>query len=262
MASRVASALGRGAFVGGAAAAAAAASAATIVPVAYHEAGHTILAHAVSESGVRCGSAGKLSFTNNSPSLVKFTTIVPRRTPKGQFYVGETKLTVRWRHMSDALQFTPGKSSQSTDAILRPLDGDGEQTASLLTLTRLAYLFGGRAAEDTMRGTASDVESIRGAPGLASGDLRKAEQLADGSAARLEAGYAYARAVLQSRWPQVQATAAALLVGGTLDGASLCALLEQLERARPASPLLHGACWAWAERRRLREAHALVLEPR
>ena len=70
------------------------------------------------------------------------------------------------------------------------------------------------------------------------------------------------RAVLASRWPQVQATAAALLVGGTLDGVSLCALLEQLERARPASPLLYGACWAWAERRRLREAHALVLEPR
>ena len=192
---------------------------------------------------------------------MKFTTIVPRRTTKGQYYVGETKLTVRWRHMSDALQFTSGKSSQSTDAILRPPDGDGEP-ASLLTLTRLAYLFGGRAAEDTMRGTPSNVESIRGAPGLASGDLRKAEQLADGSAARLEAGYDYARAVLKSRWPQVQATAAALLVGGTLDGASLCALLEQLERARPASPLLHGACWAWAERRRLREAHALVLEPR
>ena len=245
----------------GAAAAAAAASAATIVPVAYHEAGHTILAHAVSESGVRCGSAGKLSFTNNSPSLVKFTTIVPRRTPKGQYYVGETKLTVRWRHMSESLHFTRGASSSTTNAILRPPDGDGEP-ASLLTLTRLAYLFGGRAAEDAMHGTPSNVESIRSAPGLASGDLRKAEQLADGSAARLEAGYAYARDVLTDRWPQVQATAAALLVGGTLDGASFCALLEQLERARPASPLLHGACWAWAERRRLREAHALVLEPR
>ena len=113
-----------------------------------------------------------------------------------------------------------------------------------------------------MRGKKSSAEAIRASPDLASGDLRKAEQLANGSAARLEAGYDYARAVLKSRWPQVQATAAALLVGGTLDGASLCALLEQLERARPASPLLHGACWAWAERRRLREAHALVLEPR
>ena len=162
--------------------------------------------------------------------------------------------------MSESLHFTRGASSSTTNAILRPPDGDGEP-ASLLTLTRLAYLFGGRAAEDTMRGTPSNVENIRSAPGHASGDLRKAEQLADGSAARLEAGYD-TRAMLTDRWPQVQATAAALLVGGTLDGASLCALLEQLERARPASPLLHGACWAWAERRRLREAHALVLEPR
>ena len=105
------------------------------------------MAHAVSESGVRCGSAGKLSFTNNSPSLVKFTTIVPRRTPKGQYYVGETKLTVRWRHMSDALQFTSATALKSTDAILQPPPGD-DKPASLLTLTRLAYLFGGRAAED------------------------------------------------------------------------------------------------------------------
>ena len=50
------------------------------------------------------------------------------------------------------------------------------------------------AAEDAMRGTPSNVESIR-ARRPPSGDLRKAEQLADGSAARLEAGLAHTRAM-------------------------------------------------------------------
>ena len=99
------------------------------------------------------------------------------------------------------------------------------------------------------------------APGYASGDLRKSQQLANAEAAEtgicelafLEVAYLFCHQVLSARWPQVQALAVALLARGTIDGNQLEALLERQRRARERDdwlhvlvgwPLLFGGVWA------------------
>jgi len=80
-------------------------------PIAFHEAGHSVVASHLEFCGLDARTAagerhrGRLRI--EAPSLVRFATIVPRVTAGGE-YVGETKLTVRWRHMAAHTDWEPG----------------------------------------------------------------------------------------------------------------------------------------------------------
>ena len=108
------------------------------------------------------------------------------------------------------------------------------------------------------------VSALVAAPGYASGDLRKSQQLAHAEAAKtgiderafLEAGYDFCHEVLTARWPQVQALAGALLARGTLDGPQLEALVSRQRQAQDDDdwmhaiarfPLIFGGVWALLE---------------
>ena len=252
------------------------------IPIAYHEAGHTLVALHLAQDGVR-SSSGRLTLHGTSPTLLRFTTIVPRTTEKGVRYLGETKLTSRWRHMHTHAHWDadgadgalPGTPQLSIELFANTSEActEAQQPRMTLTLARIAYLMGGRVAEDTLRKstrdasepalTAERLDKLISAPGTASGDLRKAQQLAQAEAAKtgldaaafLAAGYHFCNTVLESRWPQVQALSGALLTRGTLDGGQLASLVERQHAAsNPADrmhhlvnfPLMFGCVWALA----------------
>ena len=187
--------------------------------VAYHEAGHCILAQHLEASGVRCsgGWHGKLS--PPSPPLLRFATVVPRVTDRGVQYMGETKLTVRWRHMHLHSHWWCGEevgecALEGGDVAQTPSLMIGEQllqqvaaaelpansggiVGALLLLSRLSFCMGGRVAEDILwsrvlpalpiaaaaasaSGTERSVQRLIDAPGRASGDLRQSKRLTQG----------------------------------------------------------------------------------
>lgn len=216
------------------------------VPTAYHEAGHSIVAHHLATTELT-PSGHALT----PPPQLRFTTIVPRVTAKGATYIGETKLTVRWRHLQVQQRSTLTAAAAQPTLQLPTTPCEGTEQHAYLTAARISYLMGGRAAEDALwRGerasTAQLVEELRAKPASARGDLRKAEQLAGAAAvsdfsdraeaplALLHASYDFADAVLSERWAQVQALSGALLARGTLDGSQLSGMLAELHG--PAGP--------------------------
>lgn len=246
------------------------------LPIAYHEAGHSVMAVHYESSGVCAAAAAGEAIhfhagAAGSPALLRFATIVPRETPNGH-YVGETKLSVRWRHMADHAEWSAaghstaasmaGRSCAAPLLDLRPVDvprerrvpGSGgcdtshmDQSDRPLALlgARLAYLMGGRVAEDLLRGASTEdphagLLRLIASPNQASGDLRQIRRLVGGSAALEERpelaqqAYAYSAAVLGARWPQVQALAGAMCVLGTVSGAQCAQLLCSLDETAHA----------------------------
>jgi hypothetical protein len=118
------------------------------LPVAFHEAGHAIVALHLAEDGVSHGQ-GRLQLFGTSPTLLRFTTITPRTTDKGVRYLGETKLTTRWRHMGDHAHWEavgPGESLQmQTQLFSDVFTSCATEPRLTLTLGRIAYLMGGCA---------------------------------------------------------------------------------------------------------------------
>ena len=241
------------------------------LPTAYHEAGHSIVAHHLAQRAL----TPRGHVLAPAPQL-RFTTIVPRVTDKGVRYAGETKLIVRWRDL-EVLQRQMPTSTADAQPMLQlppPPPCDGMEPHAYLSVARIAYLFGGRVAEDTLRrrtGVCTEqlVEELRAKPASARGDLRKAEQLAGSAAASdfagragaplalLHASYAFADAVLHARWTQVQALSGALLARGTMDGSQMSDMLAELQgpAAGPGYtgrllgsmaswPLVFGFAWA------------------
>mmetsp|Transcript_47897 Transcript_47897/g.159638 ORF Transcript_47897/g.159638 Transcript_47897/m.159638 type:complete len:372 (-) Transcript_47897:73-1188(-) len=228
-------------------------------PIAFHEAGHSVVASHLEFCGLDARTAtgerhrGRLRI--EAPSLVRFATIVPRVTAAGE-YVGETKLTVRWRHMAAHTDWEPGtgaggegseaqaassdgpaaSSGGPTPPILdlRAVSHEGDPAAQVLLAARLAYLLGGRAAEDRLYGCGageaarSRVAELAASPGRASGDLRQIRRLLGGSAEgpHATAAYAYATEVLSLRWPQ--ATCARAHTHTRARARARCALRLQL----------------------------------
>ena len=247
------------------------------LPVAFHEAGHAIIGAHLAESGIRYdnGVRGAISLpAAKRRLLLRFATITPRETDKGQTYFGETKLVLRWREMHSFLEW----HSQETDAVRDGSSTEGEHSAgglhdgapalecgksastpaAMIGLGRIAYLMGGRVAQDLLsarcmafswnkcgNSAQQQVGQLMAAPGMASGDLRKAQQVADATLdhpspqcsaqanvrtlqhhAVLSAAYAFAEAVLRSRWSEVCALSGALCVRGTVDGSQLASLLK------------------------------------
>ena len=136
------------------------------VPIAYHEAGHAVVACHLGEAGLRsdngiCGNVVNVRDGAAMPML-RYATITPRYTPKGQLYMGETKLTLRWRDMPGHLTWVRGGgggSSRSSSSAVDSGKGSGspvlqasglEEPTALLGLARIAYLFGGRASEERL----------------------------------------------------------------------------------------------------------------
>ena len=72
------------------------------VPTAFHEAGHSVVAFHMDKAGIAVDekTTGTIIAAQRALPLLRFATIEPRTTPKGVTYLGETKLTIRWRHMS------------------------------------------------------------------------------------------------------------------------------------------------------------------
>ena len=218
------------------------------LPTAYHEAGHSIVAHHLAQRAL----TPRGHVLAPAPQL-RFTTIVPRVTDKGVRYAGETKLVVRWRDLEVQRQDVPTSTADAQPMLQLPPPppSDGMEPHAYLSVARIAYLFGGRVAEDTLRrrtGVCTEqlVEELRAKPASARGDLRKAEQLAGSAAASdfagragaplalLHASYAFADAVLYARWTQVQALSGALLARGTMDGSQLSDMLAEMQG--PAGP--------------------------
>ena len=142
-------------------------------PVCYHEAGHAVVALHVQTCGVSCSNGWCATYTGSRP-LVAYTTVRTRQTEKGSWYLGETKLCVRWRHMDRLLRWhrgsgVPGageaEAGRAADAqchaalihfdcadLPAPTAGGIVPAAAppppwLTTLARISYLMGGKAAE-------------------------------------------------------------------------------------------------------------------
>ena len=162
------------------------------VPVAFHEAGHAVVASHVGESGI-CASNGCTGRLPGCTPMLRYATITPRQTEKGQTYLGETKLTLRWRDMPKHVLWDQTRNDRSGEGPLLASSSEGrdDDPAALLGLARIAYLFGGRAAEERLRkafvpwsaSSAADpsderVRRLMERPGNAHGDLRKAKQIA------------------------------------------------------------------------------------
>lgn len=249
------------------------------LPIAYHEAGHSIMAVHYATRGVAAATpTGWHSFRVLPQPLLRFATVVPRNAPSG-LYVGETKLSVRWRHMADHVVWC--REASGDPALLVALDfrdldlaaasraddapSYGPDRQRVLLCARIAYLMGGRVAEDIRAGVCTGdshacVRQLVSSPGAASGDLRQIRRLGGGEAAPSEQSelamqaYAFSAQVLTSRWPQVQALAGALLTLGTLSGRQ-CEELLSCAQASPSPaeptllalarthPLLFGCVW-------------------
>ena len=235
------------------------------LPVAFHEAGHAVVALHLLEAGVVADGGCKHGRLVDAAPMLRFCTVTPRQTSKGQTYMGETKLTVRWRDMHEHVHWQAASSSSSSSNNAPSLAGTNDAPAALLGLARIAYLFGGRVGEERLKSaifprifTSADgdaKESVRRlmeSPGNAGGDLRKAEQVAlktqklpsaSSSDSRervmppFVAAYTFADAILRQRWHDVCALSGALLVRGTVDGeqaAALSAALIEAQRAKDA----------------------------
>ena len=244
------------------------------LPLAFHEAGHAILGYHFGDAGFVCeGMHGSIALQGSAPTLLRYATIQPRKH-KGSTYLGETKLSVRWRDMHEHVQWRDEDSHASAQPIL--LLSSLGNTASTVThvpsaavgLARMAYLLAGRAAEDQLFGTwpmggaklddndaapahlARRVHSIVCVPGTASGDVRKAKQVAatslgvcgvgvaEGSLEWHEAteralcsAFSFAEGVLRLRWHDVCMLAGALFVRGTCDGSQFKELVRLLSTA-------------------------------
>lgn len=213
--------------------------------LAFHEAGHSIVAVHFSESGVHT-DGGRGHFVDAQPML-RFATIVPRVTDKGKRYLGETKLMVRWRDMRSHVRWiakaspadfapapTPRLKCSAVNAAASP------ELETVLGLARIAYLFGGGIAEERLEAALPWASKLRSIPERVThcinqqrtviGDVRKAKQVAkltlklNASAPKgdclpgLEAAFAFADGILAVRWPQCCALAGALIVRGSITG--------------------------------------------
>ena len=118
------------------------------LPTAYHEAGHSIVAHHLAQRAL----TPRGHVLAPAPQL-RFTTIVPRVTDKGVRYAGETKLVVRWRDLEVQRQEVPISTADAQPMLQLPPPppSDGMEPHAYLSVARIAYLFGGRVAEDTLR---------------------------------------------------------------------------------------------------------------
>jgi hypothetical protein len=91
------------------------------LPIAYHEAGHSVMAVHYESSGV-CAAASasglmhfRVGAADSPAALLWFATIVPRQTAHGH-YIGETKLSVRWRHMADHAEWSAAGDGAAASA--------------------------------------------------------------------------------------------------------------------------------------------------
>ena len=119
------------------------------VPVAFHEAGHAVVADHLCTSGINLSNGWRGQYPPGSSPLLRFATVTPRTTAKGQTYMGETKLVLRWRDMPGHVQWQTATTSKQADGPLLGTfcDEKLDDPHALLGLARIAYLFGGRAAE-------------------------------------------------------------------------------------------------------------------
>ena len=181
----------------------ASATAAERLPTAFHEAGHAMVAVHIEEAGVITDNGWAARFAGPRPML-RYATITPRVTAKGQHYLGETKLTVRWRDMAAHLPWAAATASTSPQALMPPTLtthscgtlADRLEPAALTSIARITYLFGGHIAEQRLYaapcgwlgrwfGSGASCESIDARvarlvrkPATATGDVRKAQQVA------------------------------------------------------------------------------------
>ena len=231
------------------------------LPTAFHEAGHATVADHVAETGVNTDKGWVGHFFGSRP-LLRYATITPRVTEKGQYYLGETKLTVRWRDMSPHLRWSATTETTATEASTSDLPPTlecssvvAECPAILPSLARIAYLFGGHCAEQRLYAApywwcgpswsvwthlpiGERLSRLIANPATATGDLRKAQQVARAAlptdapadappALAVKAAFEFADAIVASRWAAVCALSGALMVRGTVDGAQHEELMRQ-----------------------------------
>ena len=226
--------------------------------LAFHEAGHSLIAVHFADSGLHSDQGKSLRFTIATP-ILRFATITPRVTSKGQNYLGETKLTVRWRDMHSHVECSAAKLApppSTTTPILQSAALGAGDTSWLVGFARMAYLFGGRIAEERLAASfrhvamppiEERVAQCIAKPRTARGDLRKAKQVVRATLALdplaldplaldaeclpgLEAAFGFADSILSVRWSECCALAGALFVRGTVDGAQHLELMRQHDR--------------------------------
>lgn len=183
------------------------------LPTAFHEAGHAIIGVHLGECGIACDDGSRGVIVAPTGPLLRFATVTPRTTVKEQVYLGETKLTVRWRDMarhvtwrradSSAPSVSPPMPVLQSSTVVSPggsgsgsctVGQDGSGPSAKLALARVTYLLGGWIAQDRLMSSLalpfapasqlSEHERVDGQldrliarPGTASGDLRKARAL-------------------------------------------------------------------------------------